>query len=206
MKSLHITLTTLIGLFLIFATPGEAKDYVLSIDGKDYEVEPGDNLTVRSKTGTDIAITFKKKEFNTFLKSDIFFEYPGNLSVASSDIETDIHQHLVASALGTILLIQNYDNISADGLTEVLFSALTKDDAKLKAKIDKQSFSRTLIDGTVVTGIKAHITNPTDDVTIEVLGSNRGDGGVVAVSRIDALIAANEQSIVDRFWATLKLK
>jgi hypothetical protein len=183
-----------------------AKDFVITIDGTDYDLDPGDSLTVRSSSGSVVAVTLNKREFSTFHKADISFEHPGTLSVASTDIETDIHQHLLASALGTVLLIQHYDNISSDGLAEVLFAALIRDDAKLSAHIEKQSFNRTLIDGTIVSGVKAHITNATDDVTLEVLGSNRGDGAVMAVSRIDLKSAASEQPLVDRFWATLKLK
>lgn len=202
---------TVTKLALFFLTCGstawaDAKNYTLSIDGKIYDVEPGDTITAKSKTGADIVILFDKNEFSTFGKADITFEYPGNLSVACSDIETDIHQHFVALALGTLLLIQNYDNISVDGLTDVLFAAMTKDDVKLNAKIEKSPFNRTLKDGTVVSGVKARIKAPTDDVTIQVLGANRGDGSVIAVSRIDASMAANEQSIIDRFWATLKFK
>jgi hypothetical protein len=183
-----------------------AKNYTLSIDGKIYDMEPGDTFTAKSKTGADIVVIFDKNQFSTFEKSDITFEYPGNLSVSSTDVDTDIHQHLVASAMGTMMLIQNYDNLSVDGLTDVLFTAITKDDAKLNAKIEKSPFTRTLSDGTIVSGVKAHITAPTDDVTVQVLGANRGNGSVIAVTRIDAGMASNEQTIIDRFWETLKFK
>jgi type 1 fimbria pilin len=183
-----------------------SKNYTLSIDGKIYDVEPGDTITAQSKSGSDIVVTFNKNEYSIFEKSKISFEYPGNLSVASSDIDADIHQHLVASALGTMLLIQSYDNLSVEGLTEVLFTAITKDDAKLNAKIERSPFSRTLSDGTVVSGIKARITAPTDDVTVQVLGANRDNGSVIAVTRIDASMGSKEQPLVDRFWDTLKIK
>lgn len=67
-------------------------------------------------------------------------------------------------------------------------------------------FARTLSDGTVMKGLRAYLKRNSDDVDFQVLATDSGDGGVIAMTRINHDMGAAEEPIIERFWATLKLK
>jgi hypothetical protein len=197
-------------IWLAFASSGFAadatKNFILIVDGKNYELNPGDKLNAKSKAGKSISIELKRKEFATFVNGALQFEYRGDLSVASTNIDTDIHQHLVASALGTLLIVQQYDKINPAMLTEFMLKQMTDGDVAAAAKLESTPYSMKLIDGTEMKGVKASIKSEKDDVSMQVLAADTGVGGVMAISRINNDMGKNDQPIIDRFWSTLKVK
>lgn len=193
----------------LFAMPGPAlagKNYSIIIDGTAYDIDADEKITAKTKSGQDIEILLKKSEFGTFSKGGLSFEHPGNLSVAATDLEQDIHQYLVASALGTLLLVQKYDKLNASSLTPFMLQQITSDDVKAGATLEQAEHSRTLADGTVMKGLRATIKSPRSNDVVEVLGADDGYSGVLAVTRIDLDIGKAEQPLIDRFWSSLKLK
>lgn len=183
-----------------------AKNFVVTIDGQDYEINPGDNLSVKSKAGKALKIALKRKEFAIFETGLVKFEYRGDLSVASTSIDPNIRQHLVASALGTLLIIQQYDKINPGMLTDFMLKQMTDGDVAAAARLDSVPFTLTLADGTVMKGVKASVKSDKDDVSLQVLAADTGAGGVMAISRINNDMGKDEQPIVDRFWKSLSLK
>ncbi len=182
------------------------KNYVLSVEGKDYEIGLDGSVIAKTKEGQDITIGLKRKEFSTFTKDVVSFEHRSDLSVAATDIERDIHQYLTASALGTLIIIQQYDTLNPSSLTELMLKQLSADDLATGYTMDKSDFSRTLADGTVMKGLRANLKHKNDDVDLQVLATDSGEGGVIAMTRINHDMGAAEAPIIDRFWATLKLK
>jgi hypothetical protein len=181
------------------------KNFTLIIDGTEYEINAGDTLKAKAKSGAEFEVKLTRKEFSTFTQGKLSFEYRSDLSVASTDVDTDIHQHLVASALGTLVIVQQYDRMSPDGLEDFMLKQLT-DGSDPSAKLDKSEFSRTLVDGTVIKGLKATLKSATDDAAFEVLATAKAvSGGVLAITRFNNDASADEKKIIDRFWATLKI-
>lgn len=184
----------------------DSKNYVLNVEGKDYEIGLDGSVVAKTKEGTDITIGLKRKEFSTFTKDVVSFEHRSDLSVATTDIERDIHQYLTASALGTIIIIQQYDTLNPASLTELMLKQLSADDLATGYTMDKSDFSRTLADGTVMKGLRANLKHKNDDVDLQVLATDSGDGGIIAMTRINHDMGAAEEPIIERFWSTLKLK
>jgi hypothetical protein len=194
-------------MFLSHPTLAEdSKNYVLSVEGTDYEIGLDGSVVAKTKEGNDITIGLKRKEFSTFTKDVVSFEHRSDLSVAATDIEKDIHQYLTASALGTLIIIQQYNNLHPATLTELMLTQLSADDLATGYTMNKTDFARTLVDGTVMKGLRANLKHKSDDVDLQVLAVDSGDGGVIAMTRINHDMGAAEAPIIDRFWATLKLK
>jgi hypothetical protein len=206
MKPKLITLLTFLVLFAHSALAEDSKNYVLSIDGKDYEIGLDGSVVAKTKNGKNITIRLKRKAFSTFTKDVVSFEHRSDLSVAATDIDRDIHQYLTASALGTLIIIQQYDTLNPATLTELMLKQLSADDLATGYTMDKSDFSRTLADGTVMKGLRANLKKKNDDVDLQVLATDSGDGGVIAMTRINRDMGAAEAPIIERFWATLKLK
>ena len=195
--------------FLLFSHQSfaeDSKNYMLNVDGTDYEINLDGSVLAKTKAGQSITITLKRKEFSTFTKDVVSFEHRSDLSVAATDIDRDIHQYLVASALGTLVIVQKYDAMNPDSLNELMLNQISKDDLASGYKIEKSDFSRTLSDGTKMNGLRAHLTYKKDDVDLQVLSVDLGDSGVIAITRYNNDMAVGEDKIIDRFWATLKLK
>ena len=184
----------------------DSKNYVLNVEGKDYEIGLDGSVVAKTKEGTDITIGLKRKEFSTFTKDVVSFEHRSDLSVATTDIERDIHQYLTASALGTLIIIQQYDTLNPASLTELMLKQLSADDLATGYTMDKSDFLRTLADGTVMKGLRANLKHKNDDVDLQVLATDSGDGGIIAMTRINHDMGAAEEPIIERFWSTLKLK
>ena len=184
----------------------DSKNYVLNVEGKDYEIGLDGSVVAKTKEGKDITIGLKRKEFSTFTKDVVSFEHRSDLSVATTDIERDIHQYLTASALGTLIIIQQYDTLNPASLTELMLKQLSADDLATGYTMNKSDFSRTLADGTVMKGLRANLKHKNDDVDLQVLATDSGDGGIIAMTRINHDMGAAEEPIIERFWSTLKLK
>lgn len=188
------------------AVAEDSKNYLLSVDGKEYEIGLDGSVVAKTKQGQDITIVLKRKEFSTFTNGVLSFEHRSDLSVASTDIEKDIHQYLTASALGTLIIIQQYDSISPATLTELMLQQLSRDDLATGYEMEKSDFSRTLSDGTVLKGLRANLKHKSDDVDLQILASDGEESGIIAITRNNRDMGAAEEPIVERFWATLKLK
>jgi hypothetical protein len=206
MKKKLITLFISLTLFAHQPRAEDSKNYVLSVEGKDYEIGLDDPVVAKTEDGKDITISLKRKEFSTFTKDVVSFEHRSDLSVAATDIERDIHQYLTASALGTLIIIQQYDTLNPSSLTELMLKQLSADDLATGYTMDKSDFSRTLADGTVMKGLRANLKHKNDDVDLQVLATDSGDGGVIAMTRINRDMGSAEAPIIERFWTTLKLK
>ena len=206
MKTKLITVLVSLMLFTHPVLSDDGKNYVLSVEGKDYEINLDGSVVAKTKEGKDITIGLKRKEFSTFTKDGVSFEHRSDLSVAATDIEKDIHQYLTASALGTLIIIQQYDNLNPATLTELMLKQLSADDLATGYTMDKSDFSRTLADGTVMKGLRANLKHKNDDVDLQVVAVDSGDGGIIAMTRLNHDMGAAEEPIIERFWATLKLK
>lgn len=206
MKTKLITLLVSLILFTQPVLSEDSKNYVLSVEGKNYEIGLDGSVVAKTTDDKNITVSLKRKEFSTFTKDVVTFEHRSDLSVAATDIDRDIHQYLTASALGTLIIIQQYDTINPGSLTELMLKQLSADDLATGYTMDKSDFSRTLSDGTVMKGLRANLKRKNDDVDLQVLATDSGDGGVIAMTRINHDMGAAEEPIIERFWATLKLK
>jgi hypothetical protein len=186
--------------------PAHAENYTIVIDGRAYPIDLDKTITANSKSGTKIEVTLKQNQYSLFAKDQVSYEYPSRLSVTSSQIEDGITQHLMVSAVGTLVLVQMYDDTKPSSLTELMMTELTDEDIAAGAVFEKAPHQRTLADGTVMTGLRGTLKAPKDEVTIEVLTLDVGQGGIIAITRHDTFTAPEEQEIIDRFWSTLKAK
>jgi hypothetical protein len=198
-----IVLVLAISLLASPAKADDAKDFSITIDGKDFAINPGETITAKTKTGQDIGVSLKRNEFSTYKAGGISFEHRSDLSVASSDIAKDIHQHTVVTAVGTILIVQRYDFIDPSSLAQLMVQEISKDDVRAGAKLETKEKARNLSDGKEMKGLYATAKGGGRDVQLEVLAMPMGRGGILAMTRMDMENAA-DQPIVDHFWKSLR--
>jgi hypothetical protein len=184
----------------------ESKDFTLTIDGVEVGINLGDTVKTKSKNDQEVNVSLRRNEVSTFRGKGVAFQHKSGFSVATSAIDNDIEQHLLSSALGTVVIIQRYDSINPKTLTPLMLQELTKDGVNAGAKLESSDTSRKLGDGTDMTGIKATLTGKSEATNIEILVVGGNDEGFIAITQIDTSNFEIDQPILDQFWKTLSFK
>jgi hypothetical protein len=197
------------GLILVAALISAAqadgdKSFTLTLDGQDYEINIGDTIKAKTKDGAEVDIALTQKEFTTFTKGKVSFMHRSGLSVATTDVEADIHQYMAATALGTLVIVQEYDKTSTVDLVDFMMTQMTRDSVATGMTGESKPATRTLADGTVLNGKTKTLTGHGDTESFEILGANVGRGGILLITR-QGDANPDEATIIDKFWQTLKI-
>jgi hypothetical protein len=196
-------------ILLLAALPNSAcaeGNFTLTINGQTVDLNLDTEQKLRLPNGTEVSLTLARKANSNFTTKGLAFEYPGNLNVATSEIDKNTYQHMMASALGTVILVQTYPDLDATQLVDLMTGKMTDEDVAGGDQRETLPHSRTLADGTVVKGTRSTLKGPGDDAVVEVLGIRQGQGGTMLITRFDRDTAPEEEKIIERFWATLNLR
>lgn len=183
----------------------QAGNYNLTVNGTTLELDLGTEQKLKLPDGQELTLKLDRKTASLFAADGLAFEYPSQFNVATSEVSKGIFQHLMATALGTVILVQTYNDMDATTLVDFMTGKMTDDDVASGSTRETKPHSRTLADGTVLTGTRSTLKRANDDVVVEVLGASKGKGGVMLITRTDHNIAPDDGAIIERFWATLKL-
>ncbi len=196
-----------LGLFLL-PTPlwAQTVDHTLTIDGTEHNLSLDAETRLKLPDGREITVLLQRKAFSRFEKDGIGFDYPSSISIASSEKDGGVSQHIGVSALGTLVLTQHHDNTDMVEFLDLLYNKMLEEQIALKIPIDKTPLTVTLADGTVLNGIRAHYAAADDDVTMDMITHAKGSGGYVMLTMHDNASAPAEIAIVEQFWKTLKLE
>jgi hypothetical protein len=182
------------------------KDFTIIIDGNAVEINAGETVTTKSKSGAPIQIELKRNEFSTHSEEPFSFQHRSDLSISATDVSEGIRQILMTSALGSMTIVQTYKDVDPKSMAQFMLDQLTGDDAKAGAKVESKPTTRILSDGTEMKGLTATVKlRSSSEVKYEVVTLTVGDGGIIAISRIDDEFVQGDQAIIDRFWTTLKI-
>ena len=193
-------------LFQVKAQAEEPKDFELTVDGQQLSINAGETIKTKAKSGEDIEITLKRSAFSTYSEDAFSFQHRSDLSISATNISDDIRQILMTSALGSMTIIQTYKNLNPKSMAQFMLDQLTEDDVKAGATVETNPTTRTLSDGTEMKGLAATVKlRAKSEVLFEVVTYAVGDGGIIAISRIDAEYVSGDQPIIDHFWKTLKV-
>jgi hypothetical protein len=182
-----------------------ASDYTLSVNGQILDLDLGSEQKLKLPNGEELTLKLDRKQTSTFRTTGLSFDYPSQFNVATSEVSSGIFQHLLATALGTVIIVQTYPDLNATQLVDFMTGKMTDDDVASGSVRETKPHTRTLSNGTVLTGSISTLKRARDDVIVEVLGARQGRGGVMLMTRTDQMIAPDDGAIIERFWATLEL-
>jgi hypothetical protein len=181
-------------------------DYVLTIDGVDYQLALDEGRKVKLKTGEDVSVLLKKQAFGKFSVGELSFEFPGTLSVASTKVDDDITQHIVISGSGTMMLVQHYTDGVPATLLDLMFDKMVEEPKALGLKIERTPLSRSISNGERLEGTRAHYRGGDDNVTIDIAIKQTAKGGYMVMTMHDDDTSPDEKPMIERFWQSLKLQ
>jgi hypothetical protein len=180
-------------------------EYTLTIDGQPQDLTLGQDKVVTLPDGKIITLKVERKETSVFSANGASFEHPSSIAVNSSAPDDGMTQHIGASGLGTLMLVQVNDNIDLPSLLDTVYNKMVEEPKAMGISIEKSDVKRTLKDGTVISGVKAHYMAKDDDVTIELFTHQGKAASYLAMSMHDMATAPHEKVVIDRFWQTLRL-
>ena len=184
----------------------DLKAFKLTIDGVAIEIDPGEDANVTLPGGKTAKVRLDRNDFATFSGGTFSFVHPSSISVTKTDLGDSITQYLAASALGTIVVVQEYGKMNPVSLDQLMLQEMTKESVQAGGTLTQEPTTRKLPDGKQLTGIKATVKTRTDKADFEIVGFGLADQGLLFITRIGDQDAATEQPMIDKFWETLKVK
>jgi hypothetical protein len=202
---------SLLGLVIVAAaaTPLQAQSergFTVTIDGVEVPVDPGETVKARSKDGNPMSVTLSRNPYAVFSDEMLAFQHPGSLTVATQKLSKNITQNMAASALGTAIIVQEYDGIDPTTLIPLMVQQLTKDDVKIGGELTDEPAERTLRSGLTLNGRRATMKRRTDQKTVEVFAYGRDNRGVLLVTIMTDDNQQTDGELVARFWNTLGIR
>ena len=193
-------------LALVIPHPASAGvDHTLTIDGATIDLPIGEDVTTTLKDGRTVTLRLALKPVLSYAAKGLAFQYPSGLSVSAREIDRGITQHMIATATGTMLILQTYDDINTTTLIDLMTGKMTDDDVSAGATRETKPHTRWLQDGSEISGTRTTLRASSDDVVVEVLAKRQGKGGALLITRHDVLSSPEDAGLIATFWSTLKL-
>jgi hypothetical protein len=193
---------------LAFVMPHPAMagaDHTLTIDGTTLDLPIGEDVTTTLKDGRTVTLRLALKPVLSYQAKGVAFQYPSGLSVSARKIDGGITQHMIATATGTMLILQTYDDINTATLIDLMTGKMTDDDVSAGATRDTKPHIRRLQDGTEIAGTRTTLKATSDNVVGEVLAKRQGRGGALLITRHDLFSSPEDGGLIETFWSSLKL-
>jgi len=184
----------------------DPKAFKLTIDGVTVDIDPGEDVDVTLPGGKTSKVRIDHNDFASFSGGTFSFVHPSTNSVTKTDLGDGIAQYLMASALGTLVVVQKYDKMNPISLNQLMLQEMTKETVQAGGQLTQRATTRKLADGKELTGLKATVKTRTDSADFEIVGFGTVDQGLLFITRIGDQDNATEQPLIDKFWETLKIK
>ncbi|RVC67063.1 hypothetical protein EN766_32200, partial [Mesorhizobium sp. M2A.F.Ca.ET.046.02.1.1] len=146
------------GAIMLCAGAARAEDpkaFKLTIDGVTVDIDPGEDIDVKLGNGKTSKVRLEHNDFATFSGGTFSFVHPSNYSVTKTDLGDGIAQYLMASALGTLVVVQKYDKMNPVSLNQLMLQEMTRETVQAGGQLTQQPTTRKLADGKELTGLKA---------------------------------------------------
>jgi hypothetical protein len=182
----------------------QGKNFVLTVDGREIGIDIGDSLEVEMADGRKVKVALKRAEEVTFHGEMLSFAHRGDLAVSSTKNDTGIRQHLLASANGTVIIVQEYARLDPTSLLELMLTSVTEESVAAGGKLTRTEATRK-VSGRDIKGLKAEVVNGRDKTLVEAYTLGSTGKGLVIITQIADDSRDTDQAVLDMFWKTLSL-
>lgn len=206
MKVTILLLLIIIMLFTIGSKSQEPGNYEIVIQGKKYSISLGKEYEINLESGETIRLTVNKKAIVAYEDGFIAFQHKRDLTISTTDLGDGVSQTVTATALGTMVLVQEYSNLNPSSVVDLMVQELTKEEIDYGYELQKEEYIKTLRDGTRLSGKKAILKYKDEETNYTVLAFGKRDSGILVVTKIDKENIEADQQIIDMFWDSLQIK
>ena len=202
------TLCTLFAMFWLAgpASVQEMKAYSLQLGDTVVEMNLGETVEVKLPDGTKTAAKLTKNPFASYAGGSFSFVHPSDVAVTRSDLGDGVIQHLEATALGTIVIVQEYANLDPTSLNQLMLEEMTRDGVAAGAEVTQQPAARQTPGGKALSGLTATETGTSDVAEYEIVSYGASGAGVLVVTRIDRENLEADGPMLAKFWESFEIK
>jgi hypothetical protein len=191
--------------------PSEAapKNYTITVEGKDYPAAPGDDVSVRLKSGEDVVIRFRQNEISLFETDQFSFSHPAAVSVKVLEFDPALTRYDGGTDKGTHIIVERHQEVGDEDLMAVrdlFLNNMLAGPTASGVRIARKDVSRKLSDGTEIKGVRAMAADADNDLIIAVYTLRLGKGALIFATLFNKTAAPDEGVIIDQFWETLRVK
>lgn len=181
------------------------KAFRLKFGDRSIDLNADEPVEIILPDGSKTTATLSRNPFLSYTASNFSFVHSSGLTVAKTDIGSGVIQHLMASALGTIVIVQQYPSADTSKIHQTMLNELTKETKAAGGKVSQSDTSRTLKNGKKLPGLKAIEQSGNDTADIEVLSFAAARPAILIVARMDRENAKQDAPMLERFWETLEI-
>jgi hypothetical protein len=209
MTSWHFAVPVLAALLISGASEAAPKNYTLSIEGKDYPAAPGDDVTVRLKSGENVTIKFRQNDNSIFETDQFSFSHPAAVKVEVMNFDPALTRYDAGTERGTHIIVERHEEVGDEDLTKVrdiFLNNMLAGPIASDARIARKDVTRKLHDGKEIKGVRAMSANADNELIIAVYTLRLGKGALMFATLFNKSAAPDEGVIIDQFWDTLRVK
>ncbi len=181
-------------------------NYEISINGETYDISLGRDYQIKSNSGEKLHFRVNKKALMTYKNGYISFQHKSDLAISSTDLGNGIRQIMTNTAVGTLVLIQEYSTMNPTAMVNLMLQELTKEQINYGYKMQKETHSKALKNGTKLRGLKATLKYNEEEEYWTVTAYGKKDKGLLVITKIDKEYLSTEKNIIDLMWETLQIE
>ncbi len=194
-----------VALLFVSTYTNAQKDYVITVDGKEYEIALDGNRDIKIK-GKSIIIGLKIKD--TLLIDEDYFQlkYTKQHKVSRVAIDVDIEQLMLMTAGGSGLIVQKYDSFNPSMLQEMMLNEVTKESVSYGYSLKREDYDKKLVSGETVKVLKAVLEYKGESEVYEVMAHGKKDEGIIVMTmNMNLGLEDGGKDMIQLMWNTLKI-
>lgn len=201
-----IILLAILALLPCHAFGQNASNYEITINGEIYDISLGRDYHIKSDSGEQLHFRVDKKAVMTYQNGYISFQHKSDLAISSTDLGNGIRQVMTNTAVGTLVLIQEYSTMNPAAMINLMLQELTKEQRNYGYKMQKEDYSKSLKDGKELKGLKATLKYNQEEEYWTISAYGKKDRGFLIITKIDKEYLSTEKNIIDLMWETLQFE
>lgn len=184
----------------------DVPNYEISINGQTYDISLGRDYQIKSDSGEKLQFKVNKKAVMIYKNGYISFQHKNDLAISSTDLGNGIRQIMTNTAVGTLVLIQEYSTMNPTAMVNLMLQELTKEQINYGYKMQKETHYKALKDGTKLRGLRATLKYNEEEEYWTVSAYGKKDRGLLVITKIDKEYLSTEKNIIDLMWETLQIE
>lgn len=184
-----------------FASP----NYEAVLNGSVHEIRLGEEYSFPLAEGAEpVRLLIRLKEQQTYSDEFVEFAYNKKFSLTETGLHEGVNQILLNSALGTIIIVQEYSTVNPAALTSFFLNELTADERAAGFTLSTKPYARET-GGRTLQGIEAAVERDEKKIRYVVAAYGAERSGLLIAVRTDSEFEAADKQLVQTFWETLKI-
>jgi hypothetical protein len=196
--------TVILLVILIAAAAAGGDEYVLKINGAEFEIGLDAGRELVLDDGTRLNVELSMKDELVCERPYFSFTHGSEYRPVTKKLGEGVHQTLMATAGGTLVMVQEYEDEDPTYMVGAIVEALTQEEIELGYDYEESGFSRK-VGGRLIEGRMTVTENPSDRNVHEVCAVAGDHCGLLIITIIDRKSSDADQGFIEAFWHTLEI-